>query len=149
MLGLCRAALSSLREGFPRVEFTIVEVSGVEEIEADAEQLRRAMQNLLLNAAEAVAEGEVELALGGGPGPDQWWFAVRDRGPGLPEEIRAHWGEAYQTTKKEGTGLGLAITRQIVEAHGGRLSVRARSGGGLEVKASLPRSKAGRKEKAS
>ena len=145
-LGLCRAALSSMREGFPQLRFAIVEASDVGEIEADTEQLRRAMQNLLLNAAQAAPEGLVELVLGEGPDRRQWWFAVRDRGPGFPEEIQAHWGEAYLSTKKEGTGLGLAITRQVVEAHGGRLSAHAREGGGLEVKAVLPRAGAGRKE---
>ncbi len=136
---LAAAAVAAVETAFDRHRFVVEERSTVGAIEADGEQLRRVMQNLLQNAAEASLEGVVELTLGAGPGPGQWWFAVGDRGPGLPEEIRRHWGEAYRTTKAEGTGLGLAIARQVIEAHGGRLDVQDRPRGGLLVRATLPR----------
>lgn len=138
-LSLAELALASVREQFPRVAFSIVESASVGVVGLDPEQMRRVLQNLLANAAQAAPEAPVELALGTGPGSERWWFSVRDRGPGLPEEIASHWGEPYHTTKEGGTGLGLNIARQVVEGHGGVLSARARRGGGLEIHADLPR----------
>ncbi len=138
-LSLAELALASVREQYPKLEFRIVERATVGVVSVDPEQMRRVMQNLLANAAQAAPHAPIELALGTGPGNDRWWFAVLDRGPGLPEEIASHWGEPYHTTKEGGTGLGLSIARQVVEGHQGVLSARARSGGGLEIHADLPR----------
>ena len=44
----------------------------------------------------------------------------------------------FFSTKAEGTGLGLTLSREIVEAHGGRLELRSREGGGTEVRVWLP-----------
>jgi signal transduction histidine kinase len=113
------------------------------DLQGDAELLRRALLNLLLNAAdamdEAAADGEVELLYGDGPGDRHWWIAVRDRGVGLGEGFAERMGEPYFTTKEHGTGLGLAIVLQIAESHGGRLLARTREGGGSEFRLELPR----------
>jgi nitrogen fixation/metabolism regulation signal transduction histidine kinase len=138
-LALAELALASVREQFPGLEFRIVEHAAVGVVSIDPEQMRRVMQNLLTNAAQAAPHAPIELALGAGPGSERWWFAVLDRGPGLPEEIASHWGEPYHTTKEGGTGLGLSIARQVVEGHQGVLSARKRPGGGLEIHADLPR----------
>ena len=136
---LAEAALAAAREVYPRVEFRLDARVRVGELLADSEQLRRALHNLLINAAEAAPETPVDLALGVQDSQDRWWFAVRDRGPGLPEEVAQRWGEPYHTSKPEGTGLGITIALQVVEGHGGRLEPRHREGGGLEIFASLPR----------
>lgn len=138
-LSLAELALAGVREQYPKIEFRIVEQATVGVVIVDPEQMRRVMQNLLTNAAQAAPHDPIELALGVGPGTEKWWFAVLDRGPGLPEEIASHWGEPYHTTKEGGTGLGLSIARQVVEGHQGVLSARARKGGGLEIHADLPR----------
>jgi nitrogen fixation/metabolism regulation signal transduction histidine kinase len=138
-LAVGRAAVASATQVHPATPFSLEETQPVGELSADAEQLRRALHNLLINAAEAAPGRPVVLAVGGGPGRDRWWVAVRDEGPGLPAEIAAHWGEPYHTTKAQGTGLGLTVALQVIEGHGGRLEARPRRGGGLEVFASLPR----------
>jgi signal transduction histidine kinase len=48
--------------------------------------------------------------------------AVRDSGPGIPEEQQGKLFEAFWTTKNQGLGIGLPISRSIIESHGGRLS---------------------------
>ena len=100
------------------------------EVYADADDLARALGNLLRNAAEAVGQGGsiVVRARAGRDGAAV--IRVEDDGPGVPEEMAEKVFEPFATTKHNGTGLGLAIVHQIVEAHGGRIKLgRSRLGG--------------------
>ena len=63
---------------------------------------------------------------------------VRDRGPGMTEAVMDNALVPFYSTKRSGTGLGLALTREIAEAHGGRLVLANREGGGLAVTLMLP-----------
>ena len=143
---LAAAAAAAARNARSGREFVVSSGPTLADLRGDAELLRRALLNLLLNADDAMNEagrdGEVELLYGDGPGDRHWWIAVLDRGVGLSEEFGEHLGEPYFTTKREGTGLGLAIVLQIAEAHGGRLLARKRSGGGSEFRLELPRAAA-------
>ena len=67
-------------------------------------------------------------------------IAIRDTGPGIPEEVVERVFDPFFTTKDpgEGTGLGLSITFGIVQAHGGALRVGNREGDGAEVLIYLP-----------
>jgi len=98
-------------------------------VSADAAQIRQVLFNLLRNAREAlVGGGHTWLrarAEGGGV-----VISVEDDGPGVPPERVPELFDPFFTTKDHGTGLGLAVTRQIVQAHGGRLDYKTRPGGG-------------------
>jgi signal transduction histidine kinase len=103
----------------------------------DEAQIRQALLNLLRNAREAMPGGgriDVGVAAEG----MSVVVSIRDRGGGIPEEIRARVFDPFFSTKGEGTGLGLAITRQIVEAHGGSVTCEPRDGGGTVFKLALP-----------
>ena len=63
---------------------------------------------------------------------------VRDRGRGLSEEVRANALLPFYSTKRAGSGLGLSLAREIVDAHGGSISLHARDGGGTIVRLRLP-----------
>ena len=63
---------------------------------------------------------------------------MQDNGPGIPEPMLQRLFTPFATSKASGTGLGLAISRRIVEAHGGRMEVRNRAGGGAEANVFLP-----------
>ncbi len=103
----------------------------------DAAQIEQVLLNLVKNAHEAGgAEEEVTLAIA--RGAQGWRIEVADRGPGMSEAVLGQALLPFYSTKRSGTGLGLALAREIVEAHGGRLSLANREGGGLRVAVSLP-----------
>ncbi|WP_313348057.1 HAMP domain-containing sensor histidine kinase [Stenotrophomonas sp.] len=107
----------------------------------DIAQLGQALLNLLKNAHEACADADppnedVELRLTRLP---QWLrVEVLDRGKGMNEAVLQNALMPFYSTKRNGTGLGLALTREIVEAHGGRVSLQNRREGGLCVAIFLP-----------
>jgi two-component system, NtrC family, nitrogen regulation sensor histidine kinase NtrY len=103
----------------------------------DRAQIEQVLINLLKNAHEAGGPAEgVEIELHGLP--RQVRIEVRDRGPGMNDQVLAHALLPFYSTKRSGTGLGLALTREIVEAHGGRVVLANREDGGLRVSLSLP-----------
>jgi two-component system nitrogen regulation sensor histidine kinase NtrY len=107
----------------------------------DVAQMEQALLNLLKNAREACEEvagqaAPVEVRLQRLPG----WIRleVLDRGPGMNEAVLQNALLPFYSTKRNGTGLGLALTREIIEAHGGRISLQNRREGGLCVAVMLP-----------
>jgi len=104
---------------------------------ADRAQVQQVVLNLLENAAEAMGPQEgLELETLAGPsGPT---LRVRDRGPGIPDDVAARMFDPFFTTKAEGTGLGLAIVRRIVEQHGGSIRWEGAPGGGTTFEVTLP-----------
>jgi two-component system nitrogen regulation sensor histidine kinase NtrY len=103
----------------------------------DAAQLEQGLLNLLKNAHESgSAAGEVRLVLR--RIADGWRIDVLDRGQGMNEAVLASALLPFYSTKRGGTGLGLALAREIAEAHGGRIALLNRDGGGLCVSLVLP-----------
>jgi signal transduction histidine kinase len=103
----------------------------------DRGQIAQALINLANNAVEAgsaVEAVEIEAMVTAG----EFRIEVRDRGSGMSEAVLASALLPFYSTKRSGTGLGLALTREIVEAHGGRIALATRDGGGLIVTLSLP-----------
>ena len=103
----------------------------------DAAQMEQALLNLVKNAHEAGGEDQnVSVRLT--RLPDWLRIEVLDRGSGMNDSVLQNALVPFYSTKRNGTGLGLALTREIVEAHGGRLSMHNREGGGLCVAIQLP-----------
>jgi nitrogen fixation/metabolism regulation signal transduction histidine kinase len=114
---------------------------GLPTVLADPEAIRRALANLIDNAAEAM-QGSLLRVLGihsslsedGGSVE----VAVSDTGHGLTDEIRERLFLPFYSTKHRGTGLGLSIAAKIVQEHGGSLRAESNSPKGARFLLSLP-----------
>lgn len=103
----------------------------------DPAQMRHVFTNLLKNAEEA-SDSRSETSLRVTADGDGTYFQVFDRGRGMDEETMKKALLPFYSTKRTGTGLGLPLCREILEAHGGKLSLQQREGGGIVVTCWLP-----------
>ena len=132
---LFRAQLAA--PGHPPVTLTLDLDASLGTIRGDGEQLRRVVQNLLLNAIDAMPQGGalriVTRKDGGVVRID-----VADTGQGLSDEERRRLFTPYYTTKQHGTGLGLAIVQSVVADHRGKIWVDSDPGRGATFHIELP-----------
>ncbi len=97
-------------------------------VQADAQQLRQVIHNLVQNAQDATPPGgggvwvRTRLSSNG----QRVRLTVQDEGPGFPDHILKRAFEPYVTTKAKGTGLGLAVVKKIVDEHGARIELSNR-----------------------
>jgi signal transduction histidine kinase len=104
----------------------------------DASQMEQAILNLLKNAHESGSPPDgvsVDVRRAAG---DMVLVEVGDRGTGMNEAVMSNALVPFYSTKRSGTGLGLALAREIAEAHGGRITLNNRDGGGLAVTMFIP-----------
>jgi len=106
-------------------------------IQADPEQIKRALQNLALNAMDAMPGGGT-LHIRTRKYNGSVILEVSDTGQGLTKEECDRLFTPYYTTKQHGTGLGLAIVQSVVSDHGGTISVASVPGGGTTFRIELP-----------
>lgn len=112
------------------------------EVMGDAEQLKEALVNLVLNACEAMGyDGSLDIIEEKGiinPLGRAVVIRIADSGPGVPPEIRDDIFQPFFSTKEEGTGLGIPIASRIFEEHGGWLHLHSATGRGATFVAVLP-----------
>jgi signal transduction histidine kinase len=114
--------------------------AGLPAIEADATQLELVLINLIKNSLDAMPYGGT-LSISASEVETGVELTVTDTGTGIPPEMLARVFEPWVTSKKvgQGTGLGLAIAREVIEAHGGTISIHNLDDGGAVVTIHLPR----------
>lgn len=131
------------------VGYTISIPDDVRPVEADAGQISQAMNNLIINADQAMPYGgtidvkcanivfadEYSVPL---PPGDYVRISIRDQGGGIPREFLSKIFDPYFTTKQKGSGLGLASCYSIVKKHGGHMEVRSDPGIGTTFYVYLP-----------
>jgi C4-dicarboxylate-specific signal transduction histidine kinase len=124
------------------VEILVVAEKSLPEVEVNRVQIQQVMINLLTNALEAMRESSAspaEIAIEAVRRDDgHLEVRVSDTGCGLPPIEPEQLFAPFFTTKADGLGMGLTISQSIVLAHGGKLSARARPGGGATFVLTLP-----------
>ena len=139
-----RAAASEL----PGITIQINSNPALQPIVTDAERVRTALINILMNARHAVAarrgphpvngdapDIELDTLKGSGGGVS---IIVRDRGVGVNPEDMPRVFDPYFTTKRTGSGLGLAIAKNIIEGLGGSIALESQPGIGTEIRIEIP-----------
>ena len=106
----------------------------------DAERIEKVVENLVLNALEAMNGETGRLTIEAGRiGDSEVFFSVRDTGCGIsPEFQRTKLFHPFATTKLHGVGLGLYTCREVVKSHGGRIEVESIQGVGTTFRIVLP-----------
>jgi signal transduction histidine kinase len=108
---------------------------------ADPTRLRQALANLIDNAIKYTPPGG-SVHITTARRENEAVFTITDTGPGVPEQEQPRiWERLYrgdQSRSQSGLGLGLSLVRAIIEAHGGRVSMRNAPGGGALFEAALP-----------
>jgi len=114
----------------------------------DPYQLRQVFVNVIANAVDASQENSAVLIStellpsetdgDGQPAKNYARITIADQGKGMDKATRDRIFEPFFSTKKRGTGLGLAIVKQIVEQHGGRITVASEPGQGSKFRIDLP-----------
>jgi signal transduction histidine kinase len=125
------------------IPLTVLRDGRLPQLDADPDQLKEVLANLVFNACEAMghAGGGITLSEEAGFADPLGKVAVvrvADTGPGIPEDMQEAVFAPFVSSKEEGTGLGLSIARRIVEEHGGWLTVRSRPGEGATFTLTLP-----------
>ena len=106
-------------------------------LELDAEQMRRVLINLIENGLDASGKnGQIEIRTH--TSDDTAILSVIDSGPGVPLKDRTRIFQPYVSTKESGMGLGLAVVHNIIEDHGGHISVTDAPTGGAQFDIQLP-----------
>jgi len=110
-------------------------------LSGDPIQLKQVVLNLVMNAFDAVSQGNnVPGLLAITTSSSNGWVevSISDNGPGFSDDIAQSCFEPFVTTKPEGLGMGLSISRSIVEAHGGKLLAESCLEGGANLRILLP-----------
>lgn len=130
--GVLQPLAEDLRERGIEAELDL-RLDGAPEVTLDRDRIQRVLENLVINAREALACWWLQrrVTIRGRIEGDRLAVRVADSGPGIPEEAAGQLFEPFATGKKQGTGLGLVTVRNLVKAHGGdvRVETKAPEGG--------------------
>lgn len=112
-------------------------------VQADPDQLRQALLNIILNATQVMSDGGeirvfVRAGVRGHAGPDVVEIGIADNGPGMDDDVKSKIFNPFFTARSGGTGLGLAIVHKIVDLHSGDIAVDTQLGRGTTFVIGLP-----------
>ncbi len=113
-------------------------VEDLPEIKGDRALLEHVFLNLILNAVQAMPGGG-DIRISGRTDDRFIEVTVRDKGAGIPSDIRSRVFDPFFTTKEDGTGIGLSIVYNIVKSHRGTVFFQSNEGGGTAFTVRLPR----------
>jgi signal transduction histidine kinase len=142
---LCRESAAASQAAGPGAAVALDLDPGATTIATDAERLRIALVNMLVNARHAVNGSQASGAGASCPvtlrtraNGERVTIVIADTGAGIDPANLAHVFDPYFTTKRGGTGLGLPIAKNIIEGLGGSISIDSTLGMGTEIRVDLP-----------
>lgn len=115
-----------------------LELEEIGKVTIDPTKIRRAINNLVKNAFEAMPEGG-ELTVTLKEEDEKVVIEIVDTGGGIPEEIQENLYQPFDSRKPGGSGLGLPSAKRIIESHGGSIEYETTYGMGTRFKISLPK----------
>jgi signal transduction histidine kinase len=133
--GIVTRALATLT--VPENINVIVKLGEIPPMLLDPEQIQRVFQNIIQNAVEAMPE-DGKLIIRTSKTDDSVEISIEDSGVGIPEENLPRLFTPFFSTKAKGVGLGLSVCKQLVEGHGGNVTVNSKVGEGTTFKVRLP-----------
>jgi two-component system nitrogen regulation sensor histidine kinase NtrY len=139
--GIVESALSMFNGRVDEIHMRTLFSTDLPQVMADSDAMKRAIANLVDNAAEAVqtsAVKEIEISTSLVPNHDLVEICVSDSGPGVTQDLKERLFLPYFSTKKRGTGLGLAIVSRIIEDHHGSIRVEENKPAGARFIIELP-----------
>ncbi len=139
--GIVESALSMFNGRVDEIHMRTLFSTNLPQVMADSDAMKRAIANLVDNAAEAVqtsAVKEIEISTSLVPDHDLVEICVSDSGPGVTQDLKERLFLPYFSTKKRGTGLGLAIVSRIIEDHHGSIRVEENKPAGARFIIELP-----------
>jgi signal transduction histidine kinase len=125
------------------IRLTGESLEGLPDIPFDHEKIETTAANLISNAMKFTPNGGA-VTVRGGVAEGGIWFEVEDTGCGIPEAHQAkvferfHQVDGGKNGKVQGTGLGLALSKELVEMHGGKLTLTSTPGEGTTFRVELP-----------
>ncbi len=135
------AHLGMVGAGSHGIAFEIEAADQLPKVMMDRIQIQQVIQNIVRNAVDAMVDwggARNILVRVASQQADQVEILVEDTGPGLALEVKKRLFEPFVTTKPNGMGIGLSVCRNIVESHGGSITVPDRPSGGTTFRVVLP-----------
>jgi two-component system sensor kinase FixL len=125
------------------IRVAIERQDGLPQVPIDRIQIQQVLINLIRNAVDAMeGQNRRELTIQISAHEGEIRISIIDTGSGIPRDMEEKLFQAFATTKPTGMGVGLSISRNIVEAHGGKLWFEPNPGGGTMFHLALPTSEA-------
>jgi C4-dicarboxylate-specific signal transduction histidine kinase len=134
------ADLQRYQRGMPAIEVILRRPGALPAVRGVEVDLRHVLLGLILNAKEAMADGQPapQLTVTASQGDAEVQILVDDNGPGLSESARHRAFEPFFTTRPGHLGIGLTVARWLVQCHGGELDIEASGSGGARARLRLP-----------
>jgi signal transduction histidine kinase len=124
-----------------QIKFNLELSLDVSQIQADEDQVRQILMNVIINAIQAIPKkGEIKIKTEKAPlkGETAIKLIIEDSGIGISEKDFNQIFDPFFSTKEKGSGLGLSIVYKLVEAHQGEIKVESKEGKGTKFIILLP-----------